>query len=229
MAELKSVTVVSLKRPNYPMWKVQCRMALLKEGLRQRDREGSSEREAEKRAKFLARRDHALAIVVLSMEPTLLYLLGKPNDPVAVWKKLSDQFQRKTWANKLQLRYALRLKEGDSVQEHIRKMIEILEELAVGGDPLEEEDQVVYLLASLPESYSMLVTALEASETVPKMATVTKRLVHEEQKQKERQSDGDGNQSKALAASGKRGEVKCFRCGEAGHIMRYCPQRQGKK
>ncbi len=55
---------------------------------------------------------------MFSVDPTLLYLLGDPEDPVAVWKK---QFQKKTWANKLELRrrlYTLRLKEGDSVQEH---------------------------------------------------------------------------------------------------------------
>ena len=39
--------------------------------------------------------------------------------------------------------------------------------LSVIGDSLNEEDRVVHLLASLPESY-MLVTALEASQDVPK-------------------------------------------------------------
>ena len=36
------------------------------------------------------------------------------------------------------------------------------------GDLLEEEDQVIYLLASLPESFDMLVTALEVNADVPK-------------------------------------------------------------
>lgn len=43
------------------------------------------EREA---AKFVTRRDCALALIVLSVEPSLLYLLGDPEDPVTVWKKL---------------------------------------------------------------------------------------------------------------------------------------------
>ena len=46
-----------------------------------------------------------------------------------------------TWANKLELRrrlYSLRQKEGDSVQENIRKMTEVLEELAVIGDSVKE-------------------------------------------------------------------------------------------
>ena len=99
------------------------------------------------------------------MEPSLLYLIGDPEDPLAVWKKLKDQFQKKTWANKLELRrklYSLRLKDGESVQKHIRKMTEIFEGLAVIDNPVSEEDRVVHLLASLPDSFSMLVTALEA-------------------------------------------------------------------
>ena len=60
--------------------------------------------EAEKLAKFTARKDKALALIVLSVEPSLLYFVGDPDDPVTVWRKLSDQFQKKTWANKLQLR-----------------------------------------------------------------------------------------------------------------------------
>ena len=59
--------------------------------------------QADLRAKFAARKDCALAIIVLSVEPSLLYLLGDLEDPVAAWKKLADQFQKKTWANKLEL------------------------------------------------------------------------------------------------------------------------------
>lgn len=42
-------------------------------------------------------------------------------------------------------------------------MMEIFEELAVNGDPVKEKDCVVYLLASLPESYNMLITPFEAN------------------------------------------------------------------
>jgi hypothetical protein len=62
-------------------------------------------------------------------------------------------------------------------------MTEVFEELAVIGDPLKEEDQVVYLLASLPQSYDMLVTALEANVDVPCMDVVTDCLLHAESKQ----------------------------------------------
>ena len=175
MAESKSEVFVPLSGSNYPTWKVQCRMALVKDGLWSIVNGTETipdEGHMDRHVKFETRRDRALALIVLSIQPSLLYLLGEPDDPVAVWRKLSDQFQKKTWANKLVLRrrlYSLKLKEGDSVQKHIREMTEIFEELTVIGDPVKEEDRVVHLLASLPESYNMLVTALEANSDIPPM------------------------------------------------------------
>jgi hypothetical protein len=110
---------------------------------------------AEDLAKFVARRDRALATIVLSVDPSLLYLLGDPQEPAVVWEKLTNQFQKKTWANKLALcrkLYSLRLKDGESIQKHIKEMTEIFDGLAVIDDPITEEDRVVHLLASLPES-----------------------------------------------------------------------------
>ena len=57
---------------------------------------------------------------------------------------------------------------------------------------MKEEDQVVYLLASLPESYSVLVTALEASADVPSLAVVTERLLHRNKDEKPSKSVQSG-------------------------------------
>ena len=136
--------------------------------------EKEPEAAGDKRTKFLARRDRALATIVLSIDPALLYLIGAdPVDPITVWGALQKQFQRKTWSNKLSLRrrlHSLHLRDDDSVQDHIKAMTELFNELAIVGDAIEEENRVVYLLASLPESYNTLVTALEAHEEVPKIS-----------------------------------------------------------
>ena len=73
--------------------------------------------------KYMARRDRALASIVLGIDHSLLYLLGDPEDPVVVWKRLCQQFQRKSWANKLALRrklYGLKLKDDGLMQEHVK-------------------------------------------------------------------------------------------------------------
>ena len=59
--------------------------------------------QAEAQRKYVACKYRALA-TILSIEPSLLYLLGaNPEDPVMVWSKLRDHFQKKTWANRLEL------------------------------------------------------------------------------------------------------------------------------
>ena len=58
----------------------------------------------------------------------------------------------------------------------MQSITEIFNELAVIGAPMGEEDKVVALLASLPDKYDMLVTALEANSEVPSMEVVTERL-----------------------------------------------------
>ena len=171
-------------------------------------------------SKFLANRNHALATIVLAIDPALLYLIGDPEGPITVWKKLQDQFQKKTWANKLALRrklHALQLK-GESVQDHIKAMTEQLNEMAIVGDAIEEEGRVVYLLASLPDSFNTLVTALEVNEDVPKMEVVTEQLLHVERKQKEKASV-DLSEEKAMTLKFKGRGPRCHYCKKLGHIQ----------
>ena len=181
MADSKLVAVVPLKGANYPTWKIQCKMALMKEGLWRivtgEETVPTSGSES-KRTKFVSRWDRALANVVLSVDTSLLYLIGNPEDPAIVWKKLADQFEKKTWATRLDLRrkiHLLRLKEGDSAQENIKVITELFDALSVAGETISEEDRVVYLLASLPETYNVLVTTLEAHADVPKLEVVSTR------------------------------------------------------
>ena len=76
------------------------------------------------------------------------------------------------------------MKEGTSIDIHLKDMKEITDKLASIGSPISEEDQVVTLLGSLPPSYSTLVTALEARVDDIRLDFVQQALIHEEQKLK---------------------------------------------
>ena len=102
-------------------------------------------------------------------------------------------------------------------------MSEIFEGPAVIGDAVSEEDRVVHLLANLPESYNVLVTALEAqSENIPKWELVTERL---ESKLKEKVPIPLEDNRKALTAGQNKGFKKpltCHYCHMPSHFKKDC-------
>lgn len=75
-------------------------MALIKEGLWTivNETEAPPADSADKVVvtRYVARKDRALATIVLSIDQSLLYLLGEHKDAVEVWKQLESQFQNKT-------------------------------------------------------------------------------------------------------------------------------------
>ena len=89
MAEYKTVAVVALNSSNYSTWKIQCKMAYIKDGLWGivNGTETAPTEGAEQQAVFAARKDKALAVIMLAVEPSLLYVISAdPTDPVVVWK-----------------------------------------------------------------------------------------------------------------------------------------------
>lgn len=222
------VSVVPLNEKNYPTWKIQMKMSLIKDNLfsivdgKETAPTGAGQETA--LAKFNQQRGKALAIMVLAIDPKLLYHIGDPTDPVVVWTKLRNVFQKKSWSNKLRLKrklYNMKLQPGGNLQQHLKEFIELFDELAVVGDAMEDEDRVISLLASLPSSYSTLVTALEAAENVPTWEVVSEKLLHEEHKSSEISHDESKSLMVKQPQSGRRA-LKCFECQKPGHIRKNC-------
>ena len=154
-----------LNGTNYAAWKLQLRMALIRDDLwdivkgSETAPVGDGATPAALKT-FKTRSNKALSMIVLSMKPELHYLIGRePEDPVAVWNLLADHFERKSWGNCYELWKRLfslpRMKEirdGGSVNEHLKALQEIFDSLAVLEDPVTENKQVMFILASLPEN-----------------------------------------------------------------------------
>ena len=100
------MVITPLDGTNYPTWKLQCQIFLMKEGLwsitSETARRSDADAGTEAQMKFDKRRDKALAIIVLPVNTSLLYLPSEPVDAKAVWKHLVEQFPKRTRANKLQ-------------------------------------------------------------------------------------------------------------------------------
>ena len=118
------------------------------------------------------------------------------------------------------------MKDSESVQEHVKTMLETFNELSIVGNAITDEDRVVYPLASLPESFNTLIIALEANPTVPEMEVVIERLIHEEKKLKYRGLSSEPGSDGALAVRHKTRlrRSKCYGCQRFVHIQRNCPE-----
>ena len=102
-------------------------------------------------------------------------------------------------------------------------------ELAVVGDAVQDEDKVICLLASLPDDNTTLVTALEASESVPTWETITQRLLHQESKISRKLNADKKNSLLLTKKKSTKKTFKCYQCGKIGHLKKDCRKFLQKK
>lgn len=192
MADSK-VSIIPLDGKNYVTWKLQCKMALMSHNLwcivnGTETVPTGDEATPASIQKFNLRRDKALSILVLAISPSLLYLIGDPEDPVEVWIKLESHFQRNSWVNQFLLRkklYNLNLENNGNLEDHIRILIQLFDNLCAVGDELKEKDRVMILLSSLPTRFDVLVTALQSSIDLPSWERVVEQLSNQDARQSE--------------------------------------------
>lgn len=117
------------------------------------------------------------------------HLVTSCTEPKEAWGALRSHFERDTLANKLFLKkrfFRMEMKEETTVEKHLKSMKELTDQLSALGAPITEEDQVVTLLGSLPDSFCTLVTTLEAHvDEGLTLKYVQQALVNEEQKIRE--------------------------------------------
>ena len=229
-------SIEKLDGSNWITWKFQLRHLLMAKGL-WKFVDGSAvlaeDPTREEREKFQAEQQKAFSTIVMSVSPSLLYLITSCELPKNAWDILKRHFERDTLANKLFLKkqyFRKEMCEGTQINVHLREMKVLADKLASIGAPVSEEDKVVTLLGSLPASFATVVTALEARSDGLTMDYVQESLIHHEQKQKSKETTPGTptSQDTALLSQRRRGPPVCWSCNEVGHVQRYCPKKKGK-
>jgi len=171
----------------------------------------------------------ALSAIVMAVSPSQLYLITSCDSPKQAWDALRSHFERDTLANKLLLKkkyFRMEMKETTSIETHLKEMKELTNRLAAVGAPIAEEDQVVNILGSVPTKFSTLVTSLEArGDDDLSLSYVQQALIHEEQKLSANTDVAGGTGGSALLGRQPR-QLRCYECGELGHMSRHCPQKK---
>jgi hypothetical protein len=169
-----------------------------------------------------------------------------------LWDKLGKLYQSKSLVNKLFLRnklYSLRMRDGDSVVEHLNAFNIVVSQLVSIGIKISDEDKCISLLCSLPDLWDSIVVAIGSNTTSFKFDEVLSSLLSEEIRRK----NMEGKSTNALFARGRSQErnrskfssgrsnykgrsksprkfVKvCWICGKEGHYKKQCRSKVEKK
>ncbi len=195
------------------------------------------------RADYCRREQKAQSALCLSIDDALLHLVRTEKTVIQMWKRLCDNFEKKSPNNCLYLRrklYRLNMEEGSDPQIHINLITTLADKiLAIASsdeDKLSETEKVAILLGSLPDSFSFLVTTLDSAPQRVDWNTAVSRVMDFYQKQKE--SGRVSDDSKALFhGKGKSPQrppdnsqrkppkktfKKCTICKKMGHLAPDC-------
>eukprot|EP00253_Pinus_taeda_P008404 PITA_08404 len=113
----------------------------------------------------------------------------------ALWDKLGTLYQSKSLVNKLFLQkklYNLRMKDGDSVTEHLNAFNTVVSQLASVDIKISDEDKCINLLCSLLDSWDSLVITVGSNATALQFDEIVLALLTEQMRWKNMESqNGD--------------------------------------
>jgi len=151
-----------------------------------------------------------------------------------MWEQLTTVKESKGQLGILAARRALyraSAEEGSDMAAHIAKLRQMQEELHVMGNKVPDEDFVMILITSLPESWDNYTTSfLGSSSNKPQLKSqeLVGILIEEARHRKER----DGGAVVAMQAKGKSRDTsdkECYNCHKKGHLRSECWAKGGAK
>jgi len=183
-----------------------------------------------------AMNEAALATIQISVTPVKFNTVTSVDTAKEAWNALMGMFEARDNAKLLPLQEELSsLKKGDD--ESIIKLTSrakiIRDELAMLGNPVDDNTPALRVLSGLPSEYGMLRTVLENTDVKLVMSNVTYKLLQVEHRNMSTGSSKPVGSVKshafAAAASKKPFDKKlvvCYFCEKKGHMKRDCYKRK---
>ena len=118
-------------------------------------------------------------IIQLALALKIKYNVLKETTPKALWMKLESIYALKSLTNqpclKMEL-YLLKMEEGGNLHDPINAFNQLVCQLLNADDKIEDEEQLLLLLASLPKSYKLIEEIMLVGKTALKLDEVTMLL-----------------------------------------------------
>jgi len=183
-----------------------------------------------------AMNEAALATIQMSVKPVHLNTVTSVDTAKEAWDALKVMFDARDNAQLLRLMDELSsLKKGgdENIIKFTSRAKMIRDELAMLGNPVDDNTLALRVLSGLPAEYGMLRTVQENKDRKLVMSDVTAKLLQVEQRS---QTGGaakpvGGLKSQAFAAAAAKKpwpkkEIVCFYCDKKGHMQRQCRKKK---
>nr|GEU92944.1 retrovirus-related Pol polyprotein from transposon TNT 1-94 [Tanacetum cinerariifolium] len=190
----------------------------------------------------------AHSALLLCLNNKVLREVNKEDSVVGVWLKLEILYMTKSLANKLYLKkklFTFYMHSGKKLSKHIDEFNKLIGDLANIDVDIDDEDQALMLLTSLPPSYDNFMETLLYERESFTLKDVLSSLNSRELKNRTyAKDDGDGlyvrgrsdhrdNQGRGSSRSKLKGKgtyiLKCYICYSKDHLKKDCPKRNKKK
>ena len=190
---------------------------------------------------------NALSSIQLSLSDEVLCEDGDEESPVGLWLKLENFYMTKSLTSRLYLKqrlYTFRMSEGTHLHDHLDEFTKIIRDMKNGGVKIDDEDQALVLLCSLPHSFEHFVDTMLYGRDTISLEDVKAALNSRELKKNVSTSNNDNssglfvrgrnqekgtsnNRGKSRSKSRKRKD-KCNYCRQEGHWKVNCLKLKGK-
>jgi hypothetical protein len=196
---------------------------------------GSDANDQQKQKEHQEKLDETMALISMTIDDRHISIIQNVKTPKEALEKLATYYQNPGPSNKLFLRQKLtqcKLEENESIMEFINKIQKLKMQLEQIGSNVTDEEVLLTVFNGLPEKYRSVVTALQCFNNLT-LDMVTSRLLHEELRLNQHQEHEDkalfsrsskrnGRRNKPKTDHRRNPEVKCWNCGEKGHIKKDC-------
>lgn len=178
--------------------------------------------------------ERAHSAILLCLADEVLREVADETTAPGLWLKLEKLYMTKSLTSRLYLKqrlYTLRMSEGTLVQNHIDEFNKLISDLRNMDVKIEDEDQALIMLCSLPHSFENFVDTMLYGREAISLEDVKAALSSRELKKKVSENLND-NQELSLAVRGreernsrsKSRKGKCNYCHKEGHWKPECPK-----
>lgn len=217
---------------NYEVWATQVKSMLVIKGL------WSNVANNLKATEEDTKNDQALAYITLSVTPGQLRHIKGETTPNGACVKLQSIHQKRgvchEWSLYKRLTDAKCDDKGD-LHGHIETFFKTVDELSEIGVNINEKVLVYMLLKGLPSSMEYFVVAITTRDELPSLTDMKHKILEEVSRQTTATTTPNNESEAAFLARNKTKQwkssgIKCYNCGETGHISRNCPKNnKGRK